>query len=431
MSHPLWKSVTQLENRAGVLHFEGCDVRELAKEFGTPLYVYSESRIRSNYRRLVDTYKKEYPNTKIYYAIKANSNPALVKILASEGAGADASCIQEIQIAKLAGILTEDILYSGVYNSNQELHDAVSEHVKLNIEDISQLERLEGTDIPQFLCFRVNPGITSSGSEGLIFAGPDAKFGIIERDIEKAYKKAKELGVQKFGIHMMTGSNILDPSYFEEVVEKLLDIAGPMAKKLQITFDFIDIGGSLGVPMHPDQKELDIEKVAKAVVKKMRQKLIQYDMGEPLLLLEPGRYLLSDAGILLSHVTSIKESHKRFIGLDAGMQTLLRPALYDAYHHIVYANDVNAVCDEKVHVVGQVCENTDILAKDRLLPSHISVGDLLAIFNAGAYGFCMSSQYNNRPRPAEVLVTKGNAELIRERESFKHLIQSVRIPKHL
>lgn len=424
----VWKSVVQIENREGVLYFDGCDARELAREFGTPLYLYSENRIRENYRRLIATYRKEYPRFEAYYAVKSNNNPAIVRILATEGAGADAACIPEILIARSAKIPFERILYSGVYNSDKDLRYAFENRVCLNLEDVSQLDRLSHMGVPEFLCFRINPGIGSSGMEGLIFAGPDAKFGIIERDVEKAYAKAKTLGVKKFGIHMMTGSNILTPHYFEEVVEKLLDIAGPIAQKLNIQFDFIDIGGSLGVPYRPEQEELDIEAVARAVVAKLRKKLAQYNLGEPLLLHEPGRYLVCDAGILLATVTSIKDGYKKFVGLDAGMQTLLRPALYGAYHHMLYAQDLNAPSDSPVNIVGQVCENTDCFAKDRPLPAKIQVGDLIALLNVGAYGFCMSSQYNSQPRAAEVLVCNGKATLIRERENYSNLIQGTHMP---
>ncbi len=427
----IWNSVAELENRQGRLYFDGCSVEELAREFGTPLYVYSENRIRANYRRLLEAYQKEYPRFAAYYAVKANNNPAIIKLLAQLGAGADVACVNEIRMAQAAGVPPEKILYSGVYNSDRDLRYAVENGVRLNLEDVSQLDRLEAIGIPSFLCFRINPGIGASGIEGLIFAGPDAKFGIIERDIERAYAKAKTLGVQTFGIHMMTGSNILSVSYFEQVVEKLLDLAGPIAQKLNIQFDFIDIGGSLGVPYRPGEEELDLDAVARTVVGKLRQKLSQYNMGEPLLLHEPGRFLVCDAGILLASVTSIKDGHKRFVGLDAGMHTLLRPALYGAYHHILYAGDLSAACDTPLNLVGQVCENTDQFAKDRPLPANVKVGDLFAILNVGSYGFCMSSQYNSQPRAAEVLVANGRASLIREREGYQNIIQGTRIPPHL
>ncbi len=429
MNRLLWKSVAEIENRNGRLFFDGCDVCDLADRFGTPLYAYSRSRIQSNYRRLLAAYKSQYPKFRIYYAVKANNNPAIVRVLGEEGAGADASCIPEILLAKKAGIASENILYSGVYNADKDLKWAAEQGVRLNLEDVSQIERLSRFSVPEFLSLRINPGIGGVGREGLVFAGPDAKFGIIERDVERAYRMAKRLGVKKFGIHMMTGSNILSLDYFEEIVEKLLDIAGPIAQKLGISFDFIDIGGSLGVPYRPEDEELDVGEVAKRVVKKLREKLTAYRMGEPWLIHEPGRYLVCDAGILLARVTSIKNAYKKFVGLDAGMHTLLRPALYGAYHQILYANDLNAPSDHPVNVVGQICESSDMFAKDRFLSSKIAVGDLLAFLNTGAYGFSMSSQYNSQPRAAEVLVCKGDAALIRERETFEDLVKHTSMPR--
>ncbi len=424
----VWKSVQELQNKNGILYFDGCNVLDLANDYSTPLYVYSKNRIRKNYQRLFKAYKKYYPKFEIYYAVKCNNNPAIVNILATEGAGADSSCPEEIEIAKLSHINEKKILYSGVYNSDKDLQYAVDMSAGLNLEDISQLERLAQLKIPEFLCFRINPGMGHSGTEGLIFAGPDAKFGISEKDVKKAYKIAKSYGVKKFGIHMMTGSNILAPDYFEAVVGKLLDIAGPVSQELGITFEFIDIGGSLGIPYLPEEKELDIDAVASSVVKILKEKLKQYSMGEPTLIHEPGRYLLGDAGMLLTTVSSIKEAEKTFIGVDAGMNTLLRPALYDAYHHILYANDLNASSDKLFNVVGPICENTDQFAKERLLPNEIKAGDVLAFLNTGAYGFCMSSQYNSKPQCAEILVNNGHAVLIRKPQTFQDLIKGTYIP---
>lgn len=427
----LWQSIPEWEDRGGTLYLDGISSRDLIKEFGSPLYVYSENRIRHNYRKLVKAYQKYYVNFSAYYAIKANNNPAIVKILAEEGAGADCSCVPEILIAQKIGMPADKILYSGVYNSDKELLFALDNHVRLNLEDTSQLRRIPQNKVPEFLCFRVNPGIGSSGKEGLIFAGKNAKFGIIESDIRGAYAMAKDLGVKRFGIHMMTGSNILTHHYFKKIVQILLDLAGPIAKELGITFEFIDIGGSLGIPYHRQEKPLDIDLVAREVVSVLEKKLEQYHLGKPLLIHEPGRYLLGDAGVLLTSITSIKKAHKTFIGVDAGMHTLLRPALYDSYHHIFAAEKLHYPLNNKVNIVGQICENTDQFAKDRLMPSSLKVHDILAIMDVGAYGFCMASQYNTKPRPAEVLIKDGQAYLIRQRETFEDLIEKVMIPEHL
>ncbi len=266
--------------------------------------------------------------------------------------------------------------------------------------------------------------------KNLVFAGPDAKFGIIEKQVEAAYQKANEHGVTKFGIHMMTGSCITDEDYFVGITERLMDLAGPIAQKLGISFEFVDIGGGFGIAYKPGEKELDMVDVGKRVAEKFTEKCEKYGLGKPTLMVEPGRYLVGDAGVLLTRVTSIKEGYKKFIGVDAGMNTLLRPALYDAYHQIFVANKLNETQTEKVNVVGPICENSDQLAKDREL-TKTQVGDVIAILNAGAYGFGMSSQYNTRPRAAEVLVNHGRAELIRERETFEDLHRGVKVPKRL
>ncbi|MBP9840817.1 MAG: diaminopimelate decarboxylase [Simkaniaceae bacterium] len=401
--------------------FGGYPLEELAAQFGTPLYVYDQARIEDNYHRLMQAYRERYPHFEIFYAIKANNNPAIVKTLADLGAGADASCIEEILLAKLAGVPPKKILFTGVYSTKEQLRRAAELNVILNLEDISQIEWLD--KMPEFISFRVNPGIGQGGKEGLIFAGPDAKFGVPESQIKEAYRLAKAKGAKRFGIHMMTGSNILDVAYFESIVDRLLMIMIPIAKELKISFEFIDIGGSLGVPYEKGVLPLDIEEVAERVTQKIKAS----PFNGATILHEPGRYLVADAGILLTRVASIKRAEKTFIGIDAGMNTLLRPALYKAYHPIDYVNQFTLPHDQQVNVVGQICENTDVIAQGRFLPKEIKVGDLLSIGVVGAYGFCMSSQYNTRPRAAEVLIRKGIPYLIRERETFDDLVAKTRM----
>lgn len=424
MKTHFWKSISEIENRNGVLYFEGCHVRELIKNFGSPLYAYSKNRILSNCHRIINSYRKYYPKFQLFYAIKANNNPSIVKLLGQEGIGGDASCVQEIRIALDAGIHPEKILYSAVYPSENDLRFALNSKVRINLEDISQIDVLKKMGVPEFLCLRVNPGIGDSGIKGLVFAGPDAKFGIPEDQIEAAYRKAKDMGVKRFGIHMMTGSNILNSDYFELIVERILDIAGPISQKLGIQFELIDLGGSLGVPYKPEEQEINMDHVAKKVAAKLKEKLAQYRMNEPTIIHEPGRYIVCDAGILISQVVAIKRSHKTFIGLDAGMHTLLRPALYDAFHQIWMGENLHAPCDAKVNLVGQICESTDTFAKDRMMPSSLGVDDLLVFANTGAYGYCMSSHYNSQPKAAEILVDNGKMQLIRKRETYEDLIRN-------
>lgn len=427
----LWHSVRQLTEEDGQLVIDGCGAIDLVEEFGSPLYVYSENRIRENYQRLLNAYRKHYPKFEIYYAVKANNNPAIVQILSNEGSGADCLCLGELEIATGAGIPSERQLFTGVFPSSKDFLEVLGRGTVVNVDNIADLDHIKDWEAPDILSFRINPDHGGSGEEGLVFAGPDAKFGVNLIHIEKAYARAKELGVKRFGVHMMTGSNVLDPTFFGKMVTRLMDIVGPIAQRLDIRFEFIDIGGSLGVPYYLDQAELDIEAVGEFVIDSFKVKLKEYDLGEPLLIQEPGRYLVADAGVLLTTVNSIKESGRPFIGVDAGMNTLLRPALYKTYHHLLYANDVNAICDRQYTVVGPICENTDQFASDRSLPNNISSGDLLAILNVGAYGFSMSSQYNTQPRAAEVLVCDGRADVIRRREDINDINRNVNIPGRL
>jgi diaminopimelate decarboxylase len=430
MTH-LWHSVTQIENRDGELFIDGCSAEELVNTYGSPLYVYSEQRIRENYRRLQAAFQKVYPKYQVFYAVKANNNPAIVKILAEEGAGMDCSCLEETEIASSIGVPSEKQLFTAVFPTETSIQQAIDRKIILNLENIQDLELITEDNIPEVLSFRVNPGVGSSGQEGLVFAGPNAKFGIQAEDVEHAYTEAKRRGVKRFGVHMMTGSNVNDPQYFAMITELLMDIIGPVVKKLGITLEFINIGGSLGIPYHPDDQELDIEQVAQCVVGALRKKLEEYSIPEPMLIQEPGRYLVADAGILLTTVSSIKRGEIDFLGVDAGMNTLLRPALYDSYHHIVPTTEIGAVNDAPYHIVGQICENTDLFSKDRMLPSSIKAGDHLAFFDVGAYGYGMSSQYNTRPRAAEVLVKNGEVHLIRQRETLKDILTKAIIPEHL
>ncbi len=436
----MWKLEKQLSEQAGRLYFDGNSVSDLAERFSTPLYAYSEAGIRSNYRKLHGAFSGHYKKFRIFYAVKANNNPAVLRILQQEGAGADCSSPSEIMLARMAGFSVRDMLYTGNYNSNDEFRYAIEAGATLNLDDISHVQRVSGIKAQEELCFRINPGMGSSGEEKLVFAGPDAKFGISAERAAEAYALAKGLGTRRFGIHMMTGSNILDGQYFPEITARLLDIAGSIAENAGIAFSFVNIGGGFGIPYKPGEEELDINRVASSIVSVFKEKCSEHRLGEPELRIEPGRYLVGDAGILIAKVTTIKEASKRFIGCDAGMNTLLRPALYGAYHHIFVegkADSSNAALGQHrgqlsyYNICGQVCENTDQFAKDRQLPGDVKEGDLLVMLNAGAYGFGMSSQYNSRPRAAEVLCSSGSAELIRERESTLDLISKVHMPSHL
>lgn len=418
----MWKVEAPLKNLNGKLSFANLSTLNLAKQFGTPLFVTDSERIISNYNRLYSAFSSHYDKFKINYAVKANNNLSILKLFNYLGSGADCSCPEEISLAKKIGFKNQDILYTGNYNSNSQLDFALKQKIMINVDSYSILPRLLKLGTPSLVSLRINPGIGGGSHSGLVFGGKNTKFGMSLQDAIVTYNLAKKSGVKKFGIHMMTGSSILDPSYFKKVTNKLIDIAVEIVEECKISLDFINIGGGFGIPYKPPEKSLDIDKIGSDIGRIFNGKKSSQVLDKPWLFVEPGRYLVADSTILLTTVHSIKTGPTKYVGIDVGMNTLLRPALYNAYHHIINASRLNSSKTEIVNVCGQICENTDVIAKNRKL-GNIKEGDLLAILNVGAYGFSMSSQYNTRPRAAEVMIHKRKIKLIRRRETINDLIK--------
>nr|WP_319373695.1 diaminopimelate decarboxylase [uncultured Methanobacterium sp.] len=419
-------------NEKGNLDIGGADALEIAQEYGTPLYVTDEMRVRDNYQRVYQAFSNEYSDFKIFYAAKANTSLAMMKILESEGSCIDAVSPGEIYTALLAGFEPDRILYTGNNVTTEELQFALDAGVRMNLDSISMLERLaelpgaKGTKIS----FRVNPMVGAGHHDHCITGGELSKFGIMEHEAVEVYQKAQELGFQPVGIHTHIGSGILDPEPFKLAVQVLMDVAGRVHKEAGVTFEFIDFGGGLGIPYTPEEGLLGIEKFAGEIVGLYRDKLQEHGMKNPTMCIEPGRYIVGDASYLLTQVNTVKQSYRKFVGVNAGFNTLLRPTMYGSYHHILVADKPEAEPSENIDVAGNVCESGDLFARDRPLPE-IKEGDILAIMNAGAYAFSMASQYNSRPLPAEVMVCDGDVDIIRERETFADLFSKQNIPMRL
>jgi diaminopimelate decarboxylase len=416
-----------IENRKGTLYFDGVSAKKLAEKFDTPLYVISENRIRENYSRLRTALSSNYEKVRIYYAAKANSNLTVLKILETEGAYLDAVSPGEVFLALKTGFPPERILFTGTSVRDDELRFLADSSIPVNIDSISQLDRLLKVFVPQILSVRVNPEIGAGHHDHCITAGKNTKFGLWEKTVLEAYKKAKKAGVAHFGIQMHIGSGGLDINPFILALNRLLSVAKKVHNAIGIDFEFIDMGGGLGVPYKPEDKELDLALFSKEVLSLFKSKIDEYDLGRPFFCVEPGRYLVCDASILLTKVNTLKITpFKKFVGVDAGFNTLLRPAMYGSFHQILVASNLESPDQETYDVVGPICESGDVLAKDRLLPE-IQEGDLLAVQNSGAYGYSMSSQYNSRPRAAEVLVKNGKCALIRAREKLSDLLSGQRM----
>ncbi len=413
------------------LYFEDVSATEIADTYGTPTYVYEENTIRDNFRRVLNAFRKYYSDFHLFYALKACNNPAIGHILRQEGAGIDAASVNEILLAEHLGLGGEDVMFSGNYLSDADMQEGLNTGVIFNLDDIKLLPRVLQFGKPEILSFRVNPGYGQSNiGDYVTNAGPEAKFGVHPDQVYDAYRMAKEAGITRFGAHMMPGSCVTDPDYFAYVTELLMDLIGHAGKDLGIKFEFIDLGGGLGIPYSPDEKSLDIEETARKTSEVFKEKTDAYGLERPTLMMEPARYFVGEAGYVLGRVHAVKETYKRVIGTDIGMNVLARPSMYGAYHP-VYVNRRENEARERLGLCGQICENTDFWIKDRLLPAGTNEGDLVAAGKAGAYGHVMTYQYNGRLRPAEVLVNGSNHHLIRQRESFDDLIRHTNIPSYL
>ncbi|MEW6528346.1 MAG: diaminopimelate decarboxylase [Candidatus Micrarchaeota archaeon] len=424
---------TGIVNRNGNLFIGSVSAALLAKKFRTPLYVINENRIRENYIRLRNALAKKYKINKvrIHYAMKANSNLNILKILNSEGSYIDALSLNEVLAALDAGFAKEKILFTGTNVTDDELRALSEKKIRMNLDSRSALERLIKIVKSKFISARINPEIGAGHHSHTITAGPDSKFGIWEHDALEFYERAKSIGgVKKFGIHMHIGSGILNVVDFIQPLARFMDIAGKIAKKTGIKFEFIDIGGGLGVPYKPED-EFDLDKYVNEVLGLFVRKLKEHKLGEPYFCIEPGRFLVADAVVLLTRVNTLKQTpHKKFAGIDAGFNVLVRPTMYDSYHHIIVdgkpeTKNKKQETYDVYDVVGPICESGDYIARARTLPK-LSEGDLLCVLTTGAYGYSMSSNYNLRTRAAEILVNNGKYELVRKHDEFEKIISGQR-----
>ncbi len=417
-----------LGEKAGHLTIGGADVVDLAREYGTPLYVIDEERIRGNYRRFVNA----FPDADVYYAAKANGSLAVLSVLAQEGAGADVFSDGELYATLLAGIPPDRILFNGNSKTDAELRMACETGVRVSVDSLDELKTLariaSKANEEVEIAFRVNPDVSPATHPKIATGLAQSKFGIPHDKALACYVEALSLeGVRPVGIHCHIGSQILDLSPFAEMMMRMMDLVEGLKDELQLELDFVDIGSGLGIPYTGTAPApVDLANTVLPIFFKRSSAL-----GiRPKLVLEPGRYVVGDASILLCAVNTVKEAYSTFVGVDAGFNLLLRPTLYDAYHEVIVANKLEKTADHTYTIVGPICESGDILARDRRLP-RIEKGDLIAVLDTGAYGFAMSSQYNGRTRAAEVLVHQGQVDIIRTRESYGDLLLGQNVPPRL
>ena len=391
---------------------------DLTNKYGSPLYVYDTDIIASQYRRITDAFEK-VEELQLNYAVKALSNINILRFFKNLGAGLDTVSIQEVNLALSVGVDPKKIIYTPNGVSLEEIENVAKKGVQINIDNLSILE-LFGQKHPEIpVCIRINPHIMAGGNSKISVGHIDSKFGISVHQVPHIKRVVENTGMHVNGIHMHTGSDILDIDTFLRATEILFDVA----KKFK-TIDFIDFGSGFKVPYKEGDISTDIEQLGLQLTERFNS--FCKDFGKKVtLMFEPGKFLVSKAGNFLAKVNVVKQTTSTvFAGIDSGFNHLIRPMMYDSYHHITNISNPDGR-DRYYSVVGYICE-TDTFGSNRRI-SEISEGDILCFENAGAYCFSMASNYNSRYRPAEVMIYNNDDYLIRERETFEDLVKNQKI----
>ncbi len=402
-------------------------VARLASEFGTPLYVYDKAAITGQFRSFTAAFAPRFSKLRIHYALKANTNGALVSLLRAEGAAAEVVSLGEILAAVKAGYRGDEILFTSSSKGPEEIEKAVAIGAVVNVDSRDELEQVAAEAAAAGrkarISFRINPGVDPHTLHHINTGIAESKFGLhLEGGLALAgYARAKELpSVRIAGVHCHIGSQITEIGGYVATARKMLSFVRELKDGLSIRVSFVDLGGGLGLPYHDGEKGLTPHALASALEPLWKEFVA--DAGyEPELWMEPGRFFVGPAGFLVTRVNSVKETPlKVFVNVNAGSNTLLRPAMYAAHHRARVVGSTGA--PETLDVAGDVCETGDILAAERRLPRP-KAGDFVVFLDAGAYGFSMASTYNARPLPAEVLVDGDTATLIRRRGTFDDLFR--------
>lgn len=392
---------------------------ELIEKYGSPLYVYDENTLRLRCREIKNLLPEK--NFRVNYSAKANSNLALLKIVKDEGLDVDAMSPGEIYIQLHAGFLPEQIFYIGNNVSAEEMSYVIKNNILVSVDSLSQLELYGKINPGGKVAVRFNPGVGAGHHAKVVTAGKKTKFGVQKEFVPQVKELLAKYNLNLVGINQHIGSLFMDSTPYIEGVKSLLEIAKEFPD-----LKFVDMGGGFGVPYKEGEARLDLDKLSTDLDKVLTEFLKDYGNKDIKFKSEPGRYISAECGILLGEVYSVKENYgHKYVGTDLGFNVLARPVMYDAYHEIYVAKKNNDYSQkEEVSIVGNICETGDIIAKDRLLPK-IDEGDIIAVKNAGAYGFSMDSNYNCRLKPAEVLITAtGQDKLIRQRDKLENIIRN-------
>jgi diaminopimelate decarboxylase len=379
----------------------------LAERYPTPFHIYDEKGIRENARRLRAAFAWN-PGFKEYFAVKATPNPYIMKILKAEGFGADCSSSPEMILSESVGITGEDIICTSNNTPAYEYAKAAELGAIINLDDITHIDYLcEQVGVPEIGCCRYNPGPLKGGN-AIIGHPEEAKYGFTREQLFEGYRMLRDKGVKRFGLHTMVASNELDGSYFVETAHILFDLVGELSAELGIEFEFVNIGGGIGIPYKPEEDAVDLDAVGNGIRKLYEEMIIGKGLKTLDLRMECGRMITGPYGWLVTRVLHKKHTYKQYVGVDACMTNLMRPGMYGAYHHITVAGREDAPCDFVCDVTGSLCENNDKFSIDRAIPQ-VEIGDLVVIHDAGAHGHSMGFNYNAKLRSAELLLREDGA----------------------
>lgn len=408
------------------LPFTKGQIEKLAKEFPTPFYIYDEVGISNSAKNLIGAFSWA-KGFKEYFAVKATPNPEILKILKKEKCGTDCSSLPELLLSEKVGILGEDIMFSSNNTLAEEFKKAKKLGAVINLDDITHIDFLDKVvGIPELVSIRYNPGKLRKGN--VIIGNPEeAKFGFTKKQVFEGYKLLREKGAKRFGLHTMIASNELNPKYFIETANMLFDLALEAYKELRIRIEFINLGGGIGIPYKQEQKPVDLREISSGVQKFYKEKIVGSSLEPLKITMECGRLITGPHGYLVTRVVHIKDTYRKYIGLDASMANLMRPSMYGAYHHITVLGKEKLPSDQTYDVTGSLCENNDKFAIQRLLPK-VEIGDLVVIYDAGAHGHSMGFNYNGKLRSAEFLLKTNNVfKMIRRAETVDDYFSTLKV----
>ncbi len=394
-------------------------MKEIVKKYPTPFHIYDEKGLRENVRNIRKAFAWN-PGFHEYFAVKANPNPFLLKILQEEGCGCDCSSLTELMLSNALDFKGDDIMFSSNATPAEEYVYAKKIGAIINLDDYTHIDFLDKcAGIPETICCRYNPGGVFKMSNGIMDNPGDAKYGMTPEQIIAAYPRLKELGAKRFGMHAFLASNTLTNEYYPLLAKTLFEVAVEIKNKTGIALSFINLSGGVGIPYRPEDTANDIFAIGEGVCKAYEEILVPAGMGDVAIYTEMGRFVTGPFGALVTTAVHEKHIHKEYIGCDACAANLMRPAIYGAYHHLTVLGKEDQPCDHKYDVTGSLCENCDKFAVDRMLPK-IDIGDLLYIHDTGAHGYSMGYNYNGKLRSKELLLCEdGSVKLIRRAETPK------------